>query len=153
MNISYDLNDKTCFKQKQNINLIPKKLKVTASVWCHLIIDYLKIIAIAEMNSKEISIIISSKVNTPTSQMFFEKRFPLYNSQWKDMYTFWLKVIVNAYLRSLQYKILNNMLLVYHLSHTRLTACSFFKMEKQAISHLFYFCADIQHIWNHVQTI
>ena len=104
------------------------------------------------MNYKEIFIIISSKVNMPTSQISFEKRFPLHNFQWKDMYRFWLIVIVNAYLRSFQYKILN-MFLVYHLSHTRLTACSFFKREKQAMSHLFYFCTKIQHIWNQVQTI
>ena len=40
------------------------------------------------MNSKEIySIIIPSKVNIPTSQIYFEKIFPIYNLQWEDIYT------------------------------------------------------------------
>ena len=47
---------------------------------------------IEKMNSKEIySIIISSTVNLPTSRTYFEKKFPLYNFQWKDIYTLCLK--------------------------------------------------------------
>ena len=45
--------------------------------------------SIDKMNSKEIySIIISSKVKIPTSPIYFEKRFPLYNFQWKDIYIY-----------------------------------------------------------------
>ena len=59
------------------------------------------------MNSKEIySVIILFQVNTPTSRTYFEKKFPLYNFQWKDIYTLPRKVTINAYLRSFQYKIL-----------------------------------------------
>ena len=43
-------------------------------------------LGIEKMNFKEIySIIISSKVNIPTSRTYFEKKIPLYNFQWKDI--------------------------------------------------------------------
>ena len=89
-----------------------KILKETQSDSSNVVsLDHQLLKTINKMKCKEISIIILSKVNTPTSQIFFEKRF-LYNFQWKDMYTLLLKVTVNAYLGSSQYKILN-VLLVY----------------------------------------
>ena len=52
---------------------------------------------IEKMNSKEIySFIISSKVNIPTSRIYFEKKFPLYNFQWEDIYTLPGKVTKNT---------------------------------------------------------
>ena len=57
-----------------------------------------------KMKCKEISIIMSSNFNIPTSQICFKKRFPLCNLQWKDTLTFLLKFTINAYLRSFQYK-------------------------------------------------
>ena len=66
------------------------------------------------------------------------------------------KVTVNAYLRSFQYKILNNILYLnkklytFGLSNTQL--CSFCKIKEETLSHLFYFCTHIQEIWNQVQT-
>ena len=63
------------------------------------------------MNSEEIySIILSFKVNIPTSRIYFEKILPLYNFQRKDIYTISRKITINPYLRSLQYKILNNVI-------------------------------------------
>ena len=52
---------------------------------------------IEKMNSKEIySFIISTKVNIPTSRIYFEKKFPLYNFQWEDIYTLPGKVTKNT---------------------------------------------------------
>ena len=51
-------------------------------------------------------------------------------------------------------KILNNVLYInkklntFGLSNTQL--CSFCKMEKETISHLFYYCNHMQDIWNQV---
>ena len=108
------------------------------------------------MNSKEIySIITSSKVNIPTSRTYFEKEIHLYNFQWKDIYTFPCKVTTNAYLRSFQFKILNNILYLNKKLHTfglsNTQQCSFCKMEGETISHLFYYCIHIQDISNQVQ--
>ena len=106
------------------------------------------------MNSKKIySIIISPNIST--SRTYFEKKFPFYNFQWKDIYTLPHKVTINAYLRPFHYKILNNILYLnkklytFGLSNTQL--CSFSKMEEETISHLFYYCIHIQDIWNQVQ--
>ena len=72
----------------------PKALKESQSdtsnsvLLDHQILENNPTITIDKMNSKHIySIIISSKVNVPRSGIYFEQRFPLYNFQWKDIYT------------------------------------------------------------------
>ena len=91
-------------------------------------------LSIDELNSKEIySIIISTKTDFRTKSL----SQPL------------------AYLKSFQYKILNNVLYLnkkldtFGLSNMQL--CSFCKMEEETIIHLFYYCIHIQDIWNQVQ--
>ena len=50
---------------------------------------------IEKKNSKEIySIIISSKVNIPTSRIYFEKKIHFNDFQWKDIYTLLHKVSI-----------------------------------------------------------
>ena len=116
----------------------------------HQLLKNNRTLGIEKMNSKEIySINISSKVNILTSRTYFEKKFPLYNFQWKDIYTLLCKVTINAYLRSFQYKILNNIFYLNKKLHT--FGLSFWKMEEETISHLFYYCIHIQDIWNQVQ--
>ena len=52
----------------------------------HQLLKNNRTLGIEKMNSKEIySIIISSKVNIPTSRTCFEEKFPLYNFPWKDI--------------------------------------------------------------------
>ena len=87
--ITYELSDKSYFKQRQIINSISKTWK-NQSVSSNLVLldhQLLKnncALGVENMNSKEIySIIISSEVNIPTSR----KKFPLYNFQWKDIHT------------------------------------------------------------------
>ena len=71
------------------------------------------------MNSKEIySITISLKVNIPTYQIYFEIKLPFYNFEWNDIYKLLRKVNINAYVRSFQYKILNNILYLNRKLHT-----------------------------------
>ena len=51
-------------------------------------------LGIEKMNPKEIYyIIISSKVNIPTSRIYFEKKIPLYNFQWTDIYKLNVKLL------------------------------------------------------------
>ena len=110
--VTYELSDKSYFKWRQIINSVPKTwkkiLKENQSDSSNLVLldhQLLKnncTLGIEKMNSKEIySIIISSKVNIPTSRTYFEKKFPLYNFQWKDIYTLSRKVTINACLRGL----------------------------------------------------
>ena len=158
--ITYELSDKSYFKQRQIISSIPKTWKnqsVSSNLVLldHQLLKNNRALGVENMNSKEIySIIISSKVNIPTSRIYFEKKIPRYNFQWRDIYTLPRKVTINAYLRSFQYKILNNILYLnkklhtFGLSNTQL--CSFCKMEEETKSHLFYHCIHIQDIRNQV---
>ena len=109
MKITYNLSDKSYFKWRQIVNSIPKTwkkvLKENLSDSSNLVLldhQLLKnnyTLKIKKMNSKEIySIIISSRVNIPTSRIYFENKFPLCNFQWKEIYTLLLKVTINAYL-------------------------------------------------------
>ena len=60
------------------------------------------------INSIFITGALSSSVTIPSLfRIYLEKRFSLYNFQWKDIYTLSQKVSVKAYLRSFQYKILD----------------------------------------------
>ena len=52
----------------------------------------------------------SSRNNRPTSQIYFEKKFDLKELEWRVIYTLLRKVTTNTYLRSFQYKVLNNVL-------------------------------------------
>ena len=119
--VTYELSDKSYFKWRQIINSVPKTwkkiLKENQSdssnlvLLDHQLLKDNRALGIVKMNSKEIySIIISSKVNIPTPRTYFEKKFSLFNFQYKDIYTLPRKVTMNAYLRSFQYKILNNIL-------------------------------------------
>ena len=49
-----------------------------------------------------------SKTTSGWLLLYFEKRSPLYNFVWKDIYTLPQKVTINTYLTSFQHKILNN---------------------------------------------
>ena len=131
----------------------PKVGKSTQSQSNNSLVDHqlLKInrnLGIQEMKSKEIYFfIISSKVSIPTSQIYFEEKFSFYNFQWKDIYRLLRKVTINAYLRSFQYTILNNLLYLhtFDLSNTQLWF--FQKMDEETVGHLLYYCTHIQDIW------
>ena len=90
-----------------------------------------------------------------STQIYFKKKFALYNLQWKDIYTLSCKVTINAYLRPFQYKMLNNVLYLNKKLHTiglSNTQLRYFcKMDEETISRLFYYCSHIQDFWNQVQ--
>ena len=119
MKISYNSNDKSYFELRQIVNSVPKTWKNDSSNLVYLdhqLRENNRTLSIDKMNFKEIYyIIISLKVNIPTPQIYFKKGFLIfekrfYSFRWKDFYTRPRKVTLNAYLRSLQYKILNNVL-------------------------------------------
>ena len=80
-------------------------------------------------------------------EFILKKKITLYNFQLKDIYILPRKVTINAYLRSFQYKILNNVpylnknLHALGLSNTQL--CSSCKMKEETISYLFCYCTHI----------
>ena len=127
--IDYNLSGKSYFKWRQIVNSIPKTWKKVLKenqsdcsnlvFLNHQLLKNNRTIGNKEMNSKEIYfIIISSKVNIPTSRIYFGKKISPYNFQWKDIYTLPRKVTINAYFRSFQYKILNCILYLNKKVHT-----------------------------------
>ena len=105
--VTYELSDKSYFKWRQIISSVPKTwtkiLKENQNdssnlvLLDHQLLKNNRTLGIEKMNSKEIySINISSKVNILTSRTHFEKKFPLYNFQWNDIYTLPHKVTINA---------------------------------------------------------
>ena len=100
---------------------------------------------IEKMNSKEIySIIISSKVDIPTSRIYFEKKKFLSINLNGKTYTLPRKVTINACLRSFQYKIRNNVLYLNKKLHT-------FGLSSTITFFLQNGGRDMQDIWNQVQ--
>ena len=100
-------------------------------------------------------IINSSCNNKPTSQIYFEKKFDSKELDSRVIYTLPRKLTANTYLRSLQYKILNNILylneklFVFGLSPT--SSCSFCSSFGENIAHLFCDCTIMQCHWKKLQ--
>ena len=89
------------------------------------------------------------------SQKHFEKKFDSKELDWRIIYKLPRKVTTSTYLRSFQYKILNNILylneklFVFGLSTT--SPCSFCNSFGENITHLFSDCSITQCLWKKLQ--
>ena len=108
----------------------------------HHLVEFNSLFNIEKLESREFYCIINSLPNNKlTSQIFFEKKFASKNLDWRVIYTSPRKVTTNTYLRSFQYKILNNILylneklFVFELSTT--SSCSFCNTFGENITHRF----------------
>ena len=74
---------------------------------------------VIKLTSTEIySILISRTQNKPSSNNYFENLYNDYNIDWTAIYTPPRLITNNTYLRSFQYKILNNILFLKKKLHT-----------------------------------
>ena len=77
----------------------------------HHLVKSNSLFSIEKLESGELYWIMnSSRNNRPTSQIYFEKKFDSKELEWRVIYTLLRKVTTNTYLRSFQYKVLNNVL-------------------------------------------
>ena len=77
----------------------------------HHVIKGTRILPLDKLSSKEIySILISSNVSKPTSNIYFEKLFEYATLDWNKIYLSPRLATIDTTLRSFQYKILNNVL-------------------------------------------
>ena len=104
---------------------------------------------IEKLGSRELYCNINSlRNNKSTSQIYFVKKLDSKELDWRVIYTSPQKVTTNTYLRSFQYKILNNILnlneklFVFGLSIT--LSCSF-------CTHLFWDCTITQCLYKKLQ--
>ena len=100
---------------------------------------------IEKLESRELYCILnSSRNNKPTSQIYFKENFDSEELDWRIIYTLPRKVTTNTYLRSSQYKILNNILyvneklFVFELCIT--SSCSFCNSFSENMTHFFCDC-------------
>ena len=122
----------------------------------HHLVRSNSLFSIEKLESRELYCIINfSRNNKPTSQIYFEKKFDSKELDWRVIYTLPRKVTTNTYLRSFQYKILNNILylneklFVFGLSTT--SSCSFCNSFGENITHLFCDCTITQCLWKKLQ--
>ena len=96
-----------------------------------------------QLSSKEIySILISSTVNKPTSDIYFEKLFENTTFDWSKIYLPPRLATIDTILRSFQYKVLNNVLFLnkklYTFGITNIALCYFCNNLEETPTHIFF---------------
>ena len=80
----------------------------------------------------------------PTSQLYFENLFREQNLNWKEIYLLPRKASLDSYVRSFQYKVLNNVLYLnkklFIFGKSSSPLFSFCKNANETIVRLFYEC-------------
>ena len=92
------------------------------------------------------------KVEEPTAQTYFEKKFQNPELEWKTIYTLPRRVTINTNLRIFQYKLLHNVLylnkMLYKFGKKLSPLCSFCMEEPESPIHLFH---STNFLWMQVQ--
>ena len=81
---------------------------------------------------------------TPTSQKYLNELFKTDSFDWKQIYLLPRLVTLDSYSRSIQYKILNNVLYLnkklFKFRKSASPLCPFCKLSDEIVLHLFYEC-------------
>ena len=98
------------------------------------------------------SILISRAQNKTSSNIYFENLYNDYNIDWTGIYTLPRLITNNTYMRSFQYKILNNVLFLNKKLHTfgikPSPLCSFCNLYDETPYHMFYECDRVKCLWS-----
>ena len=119
----------------------------------HHLIKGSRVISLDKLTSTEIySILISRAQNKPSSNIYFENLYNDYNIDWTAIYTLPRLITNNTYMRSFQYKILNNVLFLNKKLHTfgikPSPLCSFCNLYDETPYHMFYECDRVKCLWS-----
>ena len=161
------LTNETYFKWLQLKHAIPLKWKTIIKqnpgnvsdrlIHDHHLIKGARILILEKLSSKELcSILITKITNKPSSNVYFEKIFPNVKLDWRKIYILPHIATVNTQLRSFQYKILNNILLlnkklfVFWKKNTPL--CSFCNKEEETRLHIFGECTYVIYLCQQLAT-
>ena len=95
---------------------------------------------------------ISRAQNKPSSNIYFENLYNDYNIDWTAIYTLPRLITNHTYMRSFQYKILNNVLFLNEKPHTfgikPSPLCSFSNLYAETPYHMFYECHRVKCLWS-----
>ena len=107
-----------------------------------------RILPLDKLSSKEIySILISSNVSKPTSNIYFEKLFEYTTLDWNKIYLSPRLATIDTTLRSFQYQILNNVLFLnknlYTFGITNSAPCSYCNTLEETPIEIFFDCVHV----------
>ena len=158
----YHLKNNSYFQWLQLINSIPKKWKLTIKqsssdakcliIHGHHLIKGSRILILEKLTSKEpYQILISSRTNKVTSVTYFETKFNGNSLDWTKIFLLPRLTTYNTYLRSLQHKILHNILFLnkklYLSGKTKNPLCSYCNTNDKTPIHLFCECNSAKSLW------
>ena len=155
------LDNKFYFQWMQLINAIPSKWKkiIKDEGKCenllllnHHLIKHNNLVRLEKLTSKELySMQILNFNCKPTSQYYFEMKFPDVEFDWKYIYTLSRKITTDPYSRYFQYKFLNNVLYLndklFFFGKSETKQCSFCNEYPETVAHLFFSCNVSKNLW------
>ena len=161
------LTNETYFQRLQLKHAIPHNWKTIIKqnpgnvsdllIHDHHLFKGARILTFEKLSSKELySILITKFTNKPSTNVYFEKIFPNMKLDWRKIYILPRMTTVNTYLRSFQYKILNNILFlnkklfVFRKKNTPL--CSFCNKEEETPLHIFTECTYVIYLSQQLAT-
>ena len=106
----------------------------------HHLIKGSRVITLDKLTSTEIYSILTLKVQNKPSNIYFENLFNYHDIDWTAIYMLPRLVTHNTYMRSFQYKILNNILYLNKKLHIfgikPSPLCSFCNLYDKTVSHI-----------------
>ena len=119
----------------------------------HHVIKGSRILTLDKLSSTEIYAILISKVqNKPSSNFYFKNLFDDNDIYWATIYMLPRLAKHNTYMRSFQYKLLNNVLFlskklqIFGIKSSPL--CSFCNLFDETTLHILYECDRIKCLWS-----
>ena len=111
----------------------------------HHLVKKNNLISLDKLHCQELSnMLVYISQDKRTSQLYCENLFRKQDLNWKEIYLLLQKALFSCYVRSFQYKVLNN---VFYLNKKRLifgksssSLCSLLKDAYKAMLHLLYEC-------------
>ena len=159
----HELHENSYFQWLQLISAIPEGWKFIIKethesttnliIHDHHVIKGSRILTLDKLSSTEIyAILISKFQNKPSSNFYFENLFNDNDIDWATIYMLPRLATYNTYMRSFQYKLLNNVLFLNKKLHIfgikSSPLCSFCNLCEETPLHIFYECDSIKCLWS-----
>ena len=141
------------FQKNGNLSL-KKNNEVAANLITHdhHLIKGSRLITLDKITSTEICSILTLKIQNKPSNIYFENSFNYYDIDWTAIYMLPRLVAHNTYMRSFQYKVLNDILFLNKKLHIfgikPSPLCSFCNLYDETPFHIFYECDRVKFLWS-----
>ena len=111
-----------------------------------------RVFAVLEKKSKDYYVLfIGTKAKYPNNSQSLEREFRLTDVQLEQVFILLHTVCFESYVKSYQYKVLNNVLYtntkLHELGFTADDRCSFCKFEPETLENLLFYCTHSKRFW------